>query len=346
MNMTGRFPEAVQHFSFLQHLNLGMGFLHGPLPANLCSTLSHLQHLELRDNELSGTIPPEWYTSAVADAADNVTTSGCRHLEFLDLSRNQLRGALSPPQVDGSVVDVDLHEWKATSKLRELHLHGNAFTGTIPVNLWAALAAGDATDLLFHDNRFEGSIPDAALSNLSSLHQLRLDQNRFTGTISAAHLAPSLVHLNLADNPWTPGALPATLLYNLTNLMVLNMTNTHRTGSLRGVGWDDADNDALFLWTALEFLFLDRNRLTGTIPTWLHQLPNLQRLSLKDNDWLQPVPAEFCQSRTLLASRSSSTGSTTFDDPIVECPNGTTTATETTTSVGNASTDYYCCRLR
>jgi hypothetical protein len=49
--------------------------------------------------------------------------------------------------------------------------------------------------------------------------------------------------------------------------------------------------------TQLETLFLQENTLTGTIPSWLGQLSLLKQLQLNSNNLVGSMPSEICELR-------------------------------------------------
>ncbi|KAK9197327.1 hypothetical protein WN943_005463 [Citrus x changshan-huyou] len=59
MNLSGQIPESLQSCKSLQVLNLSTNNLFGKIPAQLCKWLPYLVSLDLSNNDLSGTIPPE-----------------------------------------------------------------------------------------------------------------------------------------------------------------------------------------------------------------------------------------------------------------------------------------------
>ena len=126
--------------------------------------------LQLFDNQLAGTIPPE-----LGDLAN---------LTELDLGVNQLTGPI-PPELGN------------LSSLTNLSFGTNELTGSIPSEL-GNLA--NLTVLNLNNNQLTGEIP-TELGNLSSLEELRLYENQLTGPIppELGNLS-SLSYLNLSDN--------------------------------------------------------------------------------------------------------------------------------------------------
>jgi hypothetical protein len=88
--------------------------------------------------------------------------------------------------------------------------------------------------------------------------EINMANQSFTGTIppDIELLAPSLVKLDMADNPELHGSIPEEL-YNLVNLMYLYLHHTAMTGTLS----ESFDKTQL-----LEEIYLGNNAFTGPIP--------------------------------------------------------------------------------
>ena len=107
-------PAPSQHNSAnsnkLEHLNLYDNQLTGTIPAQL-GQLTNLENLNLHNNQLTGTIP--------------ATLNKLTQLEHLSLSGNQLTGT----------IPAALGQTNKLAKLKTLHIHDNNLTGTIPAEL-------------------------------------------------------------------------------------------------------------------------------------------------------------------------------------------------------------------
>jgi Leucine-rich repeat (LRR) protein len=92
--------------------------------------------------------------------------------------------------------------------------------------------------------------------------------------------------LNHAD---LMGSIPMELAYGLQEQLVdLHMENNDLTGTIPS---------ELGQLTQLETLFLHENALTGTIPSWLGQLSLLKQLQLHSNKLVGSMPSEICELR-------------------------------------------------
>jgi Leucine-rich repeat (LRR) protein len=209
--------------------------------------------IRLRDNNLSGTIPPELGSLSM--------------MRTLDLADNGLTGSI-PPELE----DVTL--------LRDLDLYENQLTGSIPSEL-ANLSTLE--DLKLGKNQLTGTIPPE-LGTLSSLTRLHLGWNQLTGTIPAelGDLTSLSGSLRLNDNQLTGNIPPE--LGNLVDLTYLNLNDNQLSGSIPPELGDLVD-----LW----WLHLQNNQLTGTIPPELAGLPVVEQLYLSSNQLEGSIPPEF-----------------------------------------------------
>ena len=189
--------------------------LSGPIPPELAN-LANLRSLDLQDNRLTGEIPA-WLGSLT-------------NLEILNLSWNRLSGTI-PPSL-GNLANLQKIYLGANrirggippdlgnlSHLKELWLgNGLDLTGEIPPEL-SRLTRLEVLDL--GHSEISGPIP-VWLGDLSRLRMLFLDGNEFTGEVPAE--LGNLTHLDLLTldgNTTLFGTLPHTLtritdLYRLT----------------------------------------------------------------------------------------------------------------------------------
>ena len=259
--------------------------------------------LELAENELRGTIPPD--------------LAHLRRLEQLILSRNRLRGDI-PPEL-GNLSQLELlllhanqfegkipAELAKLSKLEQLALSWNRLSGTIPA--WLG-ELDELVVLALSGNRLSGAIP-AELGNLVKLEMLALAENRLTGTIPPAlDRLTRLGWLYLADNEldgcvpevWTDveendrdaAALP---ICTDRDALVALFAATDGDNWVNNENW--LSNAPLDRWHGVSTdgdervtdLELFENELRGTIPPELARLANLTRLILFDNELRGEIP--------------------------------------------------------
>ncbi|XP_065034691.1 receptor-like protein EIX1 [Musa acuminata AAA Group] len=193
-NISGVIPESICSIVSLQSLHLSNNSLSGELPLSLkdCGNLYLLdaENNNLKDNELSGTIPRSFgnFTGMkVIENFSNWTTDQIRYQEqmfittkgntraygmsllimnILDLSDNNLFGGV-PEELTGLF------------GLFSLNLSGNHFTGEITENI-SKLQQLESLDL--SRNNFSGTIP-SSLAALTYLAHLNLSYNNLSGEI-------------------------------------------------------------------------------------------------------------------------------------------------------------------
>ena len=103
--------------------------------------------------------------------------------------------------------DGDLLTTDDKNRVAEISLYNRSLNGTIPGGLSALTGLTKLeiwSDQLTH--QLTGGIPD--LSALTSLQRLNLRKNKLSGSIAAAHLPASLIHLDLTDNEFTGDLRP------------------------------------------------------------------------------------------------------------------------------------------
>ena len=211
--------------------------------------------LILRDNNLSGSIPPE--------------LGSLKNLEYANANGNELSGPI--PAELGNL-----------TTLRHLHLNDNDLSGSIPPEL-GRLA--NLSRLYLNDNELSGSIP-SELGGLTSLERLYLDDNDLSGPIppQLGNLA-SLHHLNLGINELS-GPLPRELggLVDLTRLYLndnkLSGPVPHEFGGMASLE---------------EFVLAVNTDMSGPLPTSLTSLPSLEIFSTGGTMLCAPSDAAFLE---------------------------------------------------
>mmetsp|Transcript_19455 Transcript_19455/g.38684 ORF Transcript_19455/g.38684 Transcript_19455/m.38684 type:complete len:455 (-) Transcript_19455:244-1608(-) len=143
-----------------------------------CNMGGNIEELNLDDNNLKGTLPPELYhledlTTLNFDGTKNSlsgtipnTFGNLLNLLTIDLDKNNLEGTL-PASIF------------ALKKLEVLDIDSNLFSGTL------SAAIGNLTSLIsiqLHNNRFTGTVP-LEVRNLVDLSTFTIYDNEFTGSI-------------------------------------------------------------------------------------------------------------------------------------------------------------------
>ena len=166
------------------------------------------------------------------------------------------------------------------TNLELLVLVSNRLSGSLP----DCLGSLQALTLLRADNNvLEGSLP-SSLSSLSNLRLLGLNNNRISGSVPDAVGSLTLLRsLSLSGN-LLQGTLPNDALAALTALTYMNVRSNGISGVLPV---------ALGSLTGLTLLNLEDNALQGVLPEQLSTLTALQYLGLQDNRLEGTLPASL-----------------------------------------------------
>ncbi len=279
-SLSGTLPSELGSLSNLQRLILESNSLSGTLPSELGS-LSNLQRLNLYNNSLSGTLPSE--------------LGSLSNLQYLWLYSNSLSGTIpdsinalsadkrleNPPYVEIQIPDVNAF----SSEKFNFNVSGNF--GDLNNNISSYGANGLPNGLTI--NSTTGVISGTPTT-----------EGSFTVTVTATDMAGGRVEdefnitvsippLNASDY----AALQA--LYNSTS----GDNWTHRRG------WDVSSptppsasvvnswHGVTVVGSRVTKLDLDSNSLSGTLPSELGSLSNLQELWLGANSLSGTIPSEL-----------------------------------------------------
>ncbi|MFS7967537.1 putative non-specific serine/threonine protein kinase [Helianthus anomalus] len=196
---------------------------------------------------------------------------GLTELQILDLSYNTgLTGSLTS-QVGN------------LKKLTNLLLVGCGFTGPIPDSI------GNLERLRYlslNSNGFTGPIP-ASIGNLQNLYWLDLSANKLTGSLPVSNgskpgldMLTNAKHFHFGDNGLS-GNIPPGLFNSNMTLIHLLFENNELTGSIP---------NTLGLVKSLEVVRLDRNGLSGNVPSNINNLINVTEMFLSNNRLTGVVP--------------------------------------------------------
>ncbi|GMY17872.1 leucine-rich repeat receptor-like serine/threonine-protein kinase BAM3 [Fagus crenata] len=243
--LTGPIPSKISQN--LVRLRLGSNFLNGTIPSATFGNLNNLVYLELENNTLTGSVPPD--------------LGSCKNLSLLSLSGNQLSGTLP-----GKLGDL--------GQLQVMKLQSNNLVGEIPVEItrlqklsimnisWNSLSGlipptiselQNLNNLNLQGNKLSGVIPHT-IGSMNSLIELQLGGNQLSGDIPKMP-AKLQIALNLSSNHFE-GVIPESLR-QLTALEVLDLSNNNFTGKIPTF---------LTEMTTLTRLILSNNELSGVIP--------------------------------------------------------------------------------
>ncbi|XP_051135478.1 LRR receptor-like serine/threonine-protein kinase EFR [Andrographis paniculata] len=287
--------------------------------------------LDLRDNDLTGVIPPNIGNLHNLDLftieANRIT--GLLPKEF-SLLQSLEEASLAYTSLSG-MVEAGIFNM---STLRILTLSKTGMAGSLPSNIFYGLPAIEA--LLLDQNDLTGEIPHS-LSNCSNLKILALSSNEFTGSIPHSfgnlrllerlQLANNnlriesstqelsfitslanckfLTHLEIAENPLMNGDIPSSI-GNLSSLQNFNALGCR----IKGVIPAEIGN-----LSELVKMRLDNNELTGEIPFSVKQLHKLQGLYLVNNKMGGSIEA-LCN---VLSLAYLGLSKNRFSGPIPEC---------------------------
>ncbi|XP_077217215.1 putative receptor-like protein kinase At3g47110 [Tasmannia lanceolata] len=278
----GEIPTNITHCSELRVIDFTLNMLVGRIPVELTS-LSKLIILYLSANNLTSTIPP---------SLGNLTS-----LTNLSLMRNSLEGSI--PYDLGKMTSLEYFQISGNrlsgtippslynlSSIYYISVANNLLGGSLPAEL-GGIYLPNLQVLLGGANLFRGPIP-ISLGNASELVQIDFTSNYLTGSLPVG--LGSLQHLwylSLAENELgskTGDDLSIlTSLTNCSSLQVLALANN----VLSGVLPDSIAN----LSTQLRDLRLGVNLFTGSIPTGIENLVNLNLLGLQGNFLNGTIPA-------------------------------------------------------
>ncbi|KAL8482249.1 hypothetical protein ACS0TY_028412 [Phlomoides rotata] len=250
---SGTIPLSLFNISRLHTLDMGYNFLDGIIPKEIAN-FSYLETLKLGGNKLTGSIP---------DSIFNMSSMIEINLRF-----NNISGKL-PYNICSN-----------TPKLRIMSFSWNQLNGEIPANIHKCRGL---EDLRLPINHFSGDIP-REIGSLSMLRILSLYGNHFKGALPQE--VGNLIHLQRLDVQINSlsGSIPSSI-FNLSSLEVLSLARNKFSGSiLSNIGMR-------FSLYNLEELYLDENRLSGEIPSFISRnASKLTILTLSKNLLSGPVP--------------------------------------------------------
>lgn len=289
-SLTGGIPPEVGLCPNLTDLYLGGNNLSGTIPRELGS-LPQLLTLSFYNNSLNGTIPPELGTYAIST---------------IDLSANQLTGPI-PASFNCAYAlqsSANLPLYLAPLGQQQIFLQGNRLSGDIPPALFEGCAQY-LTDLDFSNNSLSGPIPPG-IAGATNLNSTYFQSNRLSGGMPDLSALTYLNYLDWSDNELS-GPLPESIggaaalqllglagnrlsgrlpraLGQLATLTHLDLSGNNFSGPLPDTFPPAPANTSL-----LSRLFLQRNQLSGALPTRLGDLPRLQEIDVSDNAFSGPV---------------------------------------------------------
>jgi Leucine-rich repeat (LRR) protein len=264
--------------SHVTRLALPYNNLVGELPA--LYSLQHLVHLDFSNPSL-----PDFsddFSNSVGGTLDALC--GLSDLSTVLLAGNNLTGSI--PGCIQSLANAIV-----------LNLNYNAIQGTTPDELCYLHAL---EELHLRGNRLHGTVPQCFGEDLTALRALdysNFDADIILGNQSLTGTLPNslceLKHLESLQFQATQGltgTLPDCLGAKQPQLRVFALEMNQFHGLIP---------DELCQSSALEYLLLAENVLTGTLPSCLGRLSQLEDLSLEFNHFHGPIPEELCLASSL-----------------------------------------------
>ncbi|KAF8016991.1 hypothetical protein BT93_H2251 [Corymbia citriodora subsp. variegata] len=302
-NIIGKIPSLLCNATYLQLIDLSNNSLTGSLPWCLTNSSTTLSVLNLRMNQLEGTIPQS------ISFIDELTT--------LDLSQNRFEGTLPWSLVNCTnleILDLGSNQFEDTfsrwlgklPKLKVLILRSNNFKGLLNITkgdrIFPKLRILDLSS-----NNFGGHLLANLILNFKGMMKTEDGQDKpsYMTWSSFAYKMPSVSYENtvtvmmkgqktnltkiltiftlidLSHNSFQ-GDIPG-VIGHLHSLIGLNLSHNHLTGSipltlgnLANLGWLD----------------LSSNMLSGLIPRKLGDLTSLGYLNLSENQFTGRIPQD------------------------------------------------------
>ncbi|KAI4308549.1 hypothetical protein L6164_031608 [Bauhinia variegata] len=264
-HLTGPIPIEFGCLMKLEELYLGINILTGGLPPTL-GNISSLVALSVAGNSLEGLIPYE---------------IGClKKLSKFEIGVNNLSGA-----IPSSLYNI--------SSMTILSATQNQLGGTLPDNIGTAMWNLQVLELGF--NKLSGSVPPS-LCNISGLQSVDLGDNNFVGSVPTnfGKLRQlsflGLWNNHLGHNSWKDWDF----LNSLTNCSKLEFFDLacNNVGGILPMAIGNLSNQ-------LSYLFLESNKIHGSIPAEITSLRNLIFLDLENNSFTGTIPTSFGQFRKL-----------------------------------------------
>ncbi|KAH0720591.1 hypothetical protein KY285_005409 [Solanum tuberosum] len=289
-NFTGLLPDSIANLTTLTEIDLS------PLSSTHFGGLSELEYLYLEDNSIGGTLPTvvfsipslqvlELQNNHFSGEVHEFANASSSFLYELDLSNNYLNGS-----IPRSIFKLN--------RLSQLSLSSNSFSGTINIEAIKGLPRLKTLDLSYNNLRIDvqgnnstsfpfpqmselnlascqlQKFPD--LKNQSLMIALDLSYNNISGQVPSWIWSNSLSYLNLSCNFLEALEEPYDTSSELWSVIDLHNNRIH--GNIPIVP------------TSLIYLSIANNKLTGSIPSSICNLYQLQFLDMSNNSINSKLP--------------------------------------------------------
>lgn len=245
-NLQGTLPNSttIQTLTQLERLELQFNNISGPLPS--LKGLSSLQVLILSNNQFTS-IPTDFFAGLTELQSVEIDNNPFESWEIPDSLKDA--SSLQNFSANSANISGKIPDFLALPVLTHLHLAFNNLEGVLPLGfstlqvqtLWLNGQKGGA-----NNNMLGGTVD--VLQNMTSLTQVWLHSNAFTGPLPDFSGLQNLGDLSLRDNSFT-GIVPGSLV-GLKSLKVVNLTNNLFQGPIpvfgSGVKVDLSENSNSF----------------------------------------------------------------------------------------------------
>ncbi|CAH9075463.1 unnamed protein product [Cuscuta epithymum] len=273
-------------FATLTRFNISWNNFTGSIPSSIGDSSSSLVSLDLSNNMLSGTIPPQ--------------IGNLRELKYLTLFNNNIAGVV-PYQIgnlqkvwflDLGANFLEAADWskvKSFPVLGHLSFYLNELRSGFPGFI---LGCRNLSFLDLSINHLNGTIPERLFTDLKRIEHLDLSNNKFSGVLSPNISKLSMMkNLSLYRNSFQ-GKIPSSI-GQLKGLEYLDIRINRLESNIPS---------ELGLCTNLTYLALAANSLSGFLPSSLSSLTKLTQLGISDNHLSGEISPHFIANWTALTS--------------------------------------------
>ncbi|KAM3283261.1 hypothetical protein P3S67_026906 [Capsicum chacoense] len=295
---SGKLPPCLGNLTFLRVIDLTDNQFTGNIASSPLSSILSLEYLLIANNNFEIPISFESFANhsklKFVSASENsvmvqttskswipkfqledLTLSNCSQIpSFLHYQHHLRLLGLLKCNIGG-----DFPNWllQNNSRLGEVYLDGNAFTGSLRLPFLPNLKALDISN-----NKIQGELPSNIGSIFPKLSMLLMSNNMLEGLFPSSFSdMKNLEALDLSYNK-LKGELPIGLARKGSKLYFLRLSNNLLDGEIF---------PALADINNLEYLYLDGNNFSGPIPQKLVTAPFLSILDLSDNNLSGNIPA-------------------------------------------------------
>lgn len=282
-NLSGPLPSNLEQAAKLRELDLTDNKLTGPLPTSL-EQLKELEYLVISDNSFEGIVSESLFTNL-------------SRLKIFRANGNRFtfkpsRDWIPPLQLEGLVLrswrlGPEFPPWiKHMKHLQYLSLASTGIEGEIPSWFWTLTPQLKYLNL--SSNMIRGQIPSLLDFGLIRNVAVDMKHNLITGPLPS--VSSNVTILDLSFNRFS-GSMHHFLCENTEHNMrmeILDLAYNFLSGEIP---------DCWRNWSSLRVLRLQRNNLTGVIPSSIGLLTRLQSLHLRRNKDLRgelPLSLQNC----------------------------------------------------